>query len=57
MRPEVFVERDAYAQAAVKLKESNENVRRVIENFRRATQGPWRAEQKLAALAAWLALC
>jgi len=44
-------------QAATKFKESNENVRRVIENFRRATQGPWRAEQKLAALSAWLALC
>src|SRR5438067_2970205 len=57
IRTEVFVERDTYAQAAVKLKESNENVRRVIENFRRATQGPWRAEQKLAALSAWLALC
>ena len=57
IRTEVFVERDAYAQAAVKLKESNENVRRVIQDFGRATQGPWRAEQKLAALAAWLALC
>jgi hypothetical protein len=57
VRSEVFVERDAYAHAATRLKESNENVRRVIENFGRATQGPWRAEQKLAALAAWLALC
>lgn len=57
VRSEVFVERDAYTDAATKLKESNENVRRVIENFGRAAQGPWRAEQKLAALAAWLALC
>ena len=57
IRTEVFVERDAYAQAAVKLKESNENVRRVIQHFGRAAQGPWRAEQKLAALGAWLALC
>ena len=57
IRTEVFVERDAYAQAAVKLKESNENLRRVIQHFGRATQGPWRAEQKLAALSAWLALC
>jgi hypothetical protein len=54
---EVLIERNAYAQAVVKLKESNENVRRVIKNFGQATQGPWRAEQKLAALAAWLALC
>ena len=57
IRTEVVIERNAYAQAVVKLKESNENVRRVIQNFGQATQGPWRAEQKLAALAAWLALC
>ena len=54
---EILIERDAYAQGATKLKESDENVRRVIQNFGRAAQGPWRAEQKLAALAAWLALC
>jgi hypothetical protein len=56
IRTEVLMERNAYAQAAVKLKESNENVRRVIQNFGKATQGSWRAEQKVAALAAWLAL-
>src|SRR5262249_30898771 len=53
---EILVERNAYAHGAVKLKESNDNVRRVIQNFGRAAQGPWRAEQKLAALAAWVAL-
>jgi hypothetical protein len=52
-----FIERNAYIQAAAKLKESNENMRRVIQNLGRAAQGPWRAEQKLAALAAWPALC
>ena len=57
IRTEVLVERHAYAQAAVKFKESNENVRRMIQNFGQATLGPWCAEQKLAALAAWLALC
>jgi len=57
IRTEILIERDAYAQGATKLKESNENVRRVIQNFGRAAQRPWRAEQKLAALAAWLALC
>ncbi len=56
IRTEVFIERDAYSQGAVKLKESNEKLRRVIKNFGENTQGPWRAEQKLAALAAWLAL-
>ena len=57
IRTEILIGRNAYAQGTTKLKESNENVRRVIENFGRAAQGPWRAEQKLAALAAWLALC
>ena len=57
IRTEVLIERNAYAQAAVKLKESNENVRRLIQNFGEATKESLRAEQKLAALAAWLALC
>jgi hypothetical protein len=57
IRTEILVERNAYAQAAAKLKESNDNVRCVIRNFGRVAKGPWRAEQKLAALAAWLALC
>src|SRR6184192_3134210 len=42
IRTDVFIERNAYAQGAAKLKESNENVRRMIQNFGRATQGPWR---------------
>ena len=53
---DVLIERDAYAQAAVQVKQSNENVRRVIQNFGRDTEAPWRAEQKLAAVAAWFAL-
>ena len=57
IRTEILIERNAYAQGATKLKESNDNVRCVIQDFGRAAQGPWRAEQKLAALAAWLALC
>jgi hypothetical protein len=55
-RTEILIERNAYAQGAAKFKESNENVRRAIQDFGRVAQGPWRAEQKLAALAAWLAL-
>ena len=57
IRTEILIERNAYAQAAAKLKESDGNLRREIQHFGRAAQGPWRAEQKLAALAAWLALC
>jgi len=57
IRTEILDERNAYAQAAAKLKDSNDNVQRMIRDFGRVAQGPWRAEQKLAALAAWLALC
>lgn len=53
----VLLERDAYARADAQLKKSSDDVRRAIQNFGRLAQGPWRAEQKLAALAAWLALC
>jgi hypothetical protein len=53
---DILIERDAYARAAVQLKQSNENVRRMIQNFGRDTEAPWRAEQKLAAVAAWVAL-
>lgn len=56
VRTEVLIEQNAYAQAVVKLKEARENVQHVIQDFGQATQGPWRAEQKLAALAAWIAL-
>ena len=53
---DVLIERDAYARAAVQLKQSNENVRRMIQNFGRDAKASWRAEQKLAALAAWVPL-
>ena len=54
---DVLIERDAYARAAVQLKQSNENVRRMIQNFGRDAKASSRAEQKLAALAAWVSLC
>ncbi len=53
----ILLECDAYATAAAELKKSSDDVRRTIQNFGRSTDGPWRAEQKLAALGAWLALC
>jgi hypothetical protein len=56
IRTEVLLEREVYGKAAVELKQSNENVRRMIQNFGRDTEAPWRAEQKLAAIAAWYAL-
>jgi len=56
IRTDVLIERDAYAQAAIQLEQSDENVRRMVQNFSRETEAPWRAEQKLAAVAAWFAL-
>src|SRR5205823_3709921 len=56
IRTDVLIERDAYMQATIQLEQSHEKVRRMVQNFSRETEAPWRAEQKLAAVAAWLAL-
>jgi hypothetical protein len=56
---EVLLERDAYARLTARLKQSTEDVRRAIQDLGRsmpANGGPWRAEQKLAALAALFVL-
>jgi hypothetical protein len=60
IRTDILLERDAYARVAAQLKQSNDDVRRAIGNLGRmipAAAGPWRAEQKLAAVAALFALC
>ena len=56
IRANILIERHAYAHAVEELKQTNQNVRRKIQDFGRETETPWRAEQKLAAVAAWLAL-
>jgi hypothetical protein len=56
---DVLLERDAYASVAARLKQSSDDVKRAIQDLGRsapAKGGPWRAEQKLAALAALFAL-
>jgi hypothetical protein len=56
---DVLLERDAYASVAARLKQSSRDVKRAIQDLGRSTPakgGPWRAEQKLAALAALFAL-
>jgi hypothetical protein len=57
IRTAVLLERAAYDKAATQLKKSSVDVQRAIQNLGRVTGGPWRAEQKFAALAAWVALC
>jgi hypothetical protein len=56
---DVLLERDAYAHAAARLKQPIDDLKRAIQNLGRSTPAngrPWRAEQKLAALAALFAL-
>ena len=57
IRTFILLERDAYARAGAQLRKPCDDVRQTIQNLGRATEGSWRAEQKLAALGAWLALC
>lgn len=52
----VLSEREALAKAATLLKKSPGELQRVINEMRRTARGPWRAEQKLATIAAWFAL-
>jgi hypothetical protein len=57
IRTTAFLERDAYDKAATQLTKSSVDVQRAIQSLGRVTGGPWRAEQKFAALGAWVALC
>jgi hypothetical protein len=59
VRTEVLLERNAYASVAARLKQSSDDLKRAIQNLGRsapAQGGLWRAEQKLAALAALFVL-
>jgi len=59
IRIEVLLERDAYPIVAARLKRSSDDVKRAIQDLRRSAPAngrPWRAEEKLAALAGLFAL-
>ena len=56
IRTAILLERDAYVRAAARLKKSSIDLCQTIRNFRRFAEGPWRADQKLAAVGAWVAL-
>ena len=49
-------ERDLYAHAAAALKRSERRLKEALVELGRERAGPWRAEEKTAALAAWIAL-
>ncbi len=52
----LFRERDLYAAATASLHQSEHDLRVLVTSLGRAVSGSWRAEQKVAALAAWLVL-
>src|SRR5436309_5288388 len=52
----VFVEKAAYGSAATALGRSEKEVKRLVTELGESHDGPWRAEEKLAALGAWVAL-
>jgi hypothetical protein len=52
----VFVERTIYKQAAKILQRSEQNLKRLMTQLGQNLDGPWRADEKTACLAAWLTL-
>jgi hypothetical protein len=52
----IWRDRDLYALAAETFKQSEQSLRGMLTVLGREVTGPWRAEQKTAALAAWLVL-
>ena len=53
----VLLEKDAYIAASPALGKSPIEAKRKIASLGESHQGSWRAEEKLATLAAWMALC
>jgi hypothetical protein len=52
----VVVEREAFATASGRLKRPPAGLKRAVGELGRALGGPWRAEEKTAAIAAWMIL-
>jgi hypothetical protein len=52
----VVVERDVYSKAAVLLARPEGELKRAVSALGHSLDGPWRAEEKLATLAAWMTL-
>lgn len=54
---DVLLEKTAYLTASSTLRKSPAEAKRTIASLGASHGGSWRAEEKLAALAAWVALC
>jgi hypothetical protein len=53
---EAFLKQDAYETAAGMLRRTPAQIKRAVAALGESHEGSWRAEEKLAALAAWVAL-
>jgi hypothetical protein len=53
----VLLEKNAYITASPTLRKSAPEAKKIIAGLGESHEGSWRAEEKLAALAAWMALC
>jgi len=53
---DVIVEKQLAAKAAAGLKRADAEIRSVVAGFGKSLGGPWRADEKAASAAAWLAL-
>ena len=53
---EVIVEKQLAAKAAAGLERRDAEIRRVLAGFGKSLGAPWRADEKAASIAAWLAL-
>jgi hypothetical protein len=56
LRCSIIVEREIYKRAVAALKRSEKNLKQSLTQLGQSLDGPWRADDKLACLAAWLAL-
>jgi len=52
----IFAERDVYPRASNLLGQSSVQIRRAIAELGHSVNSPWRVDQKVAALAAWMSL-
>jgi hypothetical protein len=56
LKAHVIVQRDAFAAAAALIGRSEADLKRVLNELGRGIDGSWRADEKLAALGAWMML-
>ena len=52
----VFVEKQLAVTAPRELSQSEDTIKQTVASFGKSLKGPWRADEKAAAIAAWMAL-